>query len=146
MQTIEFDGEGRLIATGNRDGTVVVWDVASGRALHTFAAHNGVVESVAFSPESTVLATGGDDTTAKLWDLATGRRVLTLRGHSDAVTGLAFSPDGTRLATGSLDGAVRVSVLPIEELMAISRERLTRGWSAEECARYLPGGRCPREP
>jgi hypothetical protein len=53
---------------------------------------------------------------------------------------------GTRLATGSVDGTIRVYVLPIEELMAISRARLTRGWTAAECARYLRNGKCPSEP
>ena len=119
---------------------------AGPRRLHTFAAHNGVVEGVAFSPSSALLATAGEDATAKLWNLATWRRLLTLRGHTGSLTALAFSPDGTRLATGSVDGTVRVYVLPIYELMAISRGRLTRGWTAAECARYIRGGRCPREP
>ena len=145
VQSIVFDPEGKLIATGNWDGTAVVWNVRSGRALHTFAAHNGVVESVAFSPDGALLATAGDDTSTKLWDLATGRRMLTLHGQTSAVV-LAFSPDGTRLAAGGLDGAVRVYVLPTDELMAISGTRLTRGWSAAECARYLAGGQCPLEP
>jgi WD40 repeat protein len=145
LQDIEFDVSGKLVATGYGDGTAIVWDVASGRALHTFAAHNGVVESVAFSPDGTLLATAGDGTTAKLWDLETERRLLTLRGHTGALTDLEFSPDGSRLATGSLDGTIRVYVLPVEELMKVSLARLTRGWSVAECARYLPGGRCPPE-
>jgi WD40 repeat protein len=145
VQSIGFDETGRLIATGHTDGTVHVWDVASGRLLHTFAAHNGAVGGVAFSPTSDLLATAGEDATAKLWNLATGKRLLTLRGHSATVTALAFNPGGTRLATGGADGTVRVYVLPIEELMTISRARLTRGWTAAECARYLRGGRCPAD-
>ncbi len=146
VQTIGFGEDGRRVATGYSDGTARVWDAATGRVLHTFAAHNGVVQSVAFSPGSTMLATAGDDTTAKLWDLASGRRLLTLRGHTGTLTALAFSPGGKRLATGSVDGTVRVYVLPKEELMAISRARLTRGWTAAECERYLRGGQCPRVP
>jgi WD40 repeat protein len=146
VQAIGFDAAGRRVVTGNWDGSARVWDVATGRSLVTLAAHNGVVEAVAFSPDGTMLATAGDDTTAKLWDLEAGRRLLTLRGHTGSLTALAFSPDGTRLATGAVDGTVRVYVLPIDELMAISRARLTRGWTAAECARYLRSGRCPSEP
>jgi WD40 repeat protein/DNA-binding SARP family transcriptional activator len=146
VQAIGFDAAGRRVVTGNWDGSVRVWDVATGRPLVTLAAHNGVVEAVAFSPDGTMLATAGDDTTAKLWDLAAGRRLLTLRGHTGSLTALAFSPDGTRLATGAVDGTVRVYVLPIDELMAISRARLTRGWTAAECVRYLRSGQCPSEP
>jgi hypothetical protein len=56
------------------------------------------------------------------------------------LTDVDFSPDGTRLATASGDGTVRVYVLPVDELMAPARSRLTRGWTREECARYLRGG------
>ncbi|HEY7604008.1 MAG TPA: BTAD domain-containing putative transcriptional regulator [Gaiellaceae bacterium] len=145
VQSVEFDDRDKLIATGNGDGTAVVWDVATGRALHTFAAHNGPVESVAFSPGDALLATAGDDTSAKLWDLRSGRRLLTLRGHTAALTDLDFSPDGKRLATASRDGTVRVYVLPADELMAVARSRLTRGWTDAECRQYL-GGSCPARP
>jgi WD40 repeat protein/DNA-binding SARP family transcriptional activator len=144
-QSAAFDSVGNRIAVGNADGTVQVWDVRSRpvRLLRGFVAHNGLVDGVAFSPDGTLLATAGEDTTAKLWDLRTGKHVLTLTGPTLALTAVAFSPDGKRLVTGSRDGTVRVYVLPVDELMAVARSRLTRGWTKEECARYLPGGRCP---
>jgi WD40 repeat protein len=38
-----FSPNGRLIATGNReDGTVRIWDAASGQALQTFPGHDVV--------------------------------------------------------------------------------------------------------
>jgi WD40 repeat protein len=146
VKAIAFDGSGKRIATGNWDGRTIVWDAASGRSLQTFTGHSGIVEGVAFTPDGTLLATAGEDTTAKLWDLKTGKRLLTLSGHTFALTGVAFSPDGTRLATASGDGTVRVYVLPVKELMAVARARLTRTWSKAECQAYLPGGRCPAQP
>ena len=143
VQAIAFSRSGKRIATGNWDGSTIVWDAASGRSLQTFTGHSGIVEFVAFSPDGTLLATAGEDTTAKLWDLKTGKRLLTLSGHTFALTGVAFSPDGTRLATTSGDGTARVYVLPVKELMAVARARLTRTWSKAECRAYLPGGRCP---
>jgi WD40 repeat protein/DNA-binding SARP family transcriptional activator/energy-coupling factor transporter ATP-binding protein EcfA2 len=143
VQAIAFDQSGKRLATGNWDGTTIVWDATSGRPLQTFTGHNGIVESVAFSPDGTMLATAGEDTTAKLWDIRTGKRLLTLTGHTFALTDVVFSPDGTRLATSSGDGTVRVYVLPVNELLAVARSRLTRTWSKAECRTYLPGGRCP---
>ena len=67
-------------------------------------------------------------------------------GHTFALTDVAFSPDGTRLATSSGDGTVRIYVLPLDQLMKVARSRLTRGWTSDECKRYLTGGRCPRNP
>ena len=146
VQSIEFGDRDRLAATGYGDGTAIVWDVRSGRPLHTFAAHAGLVDSVAFNQGATILATAGDDTTVKLWHLRSGRLALTLHGHTAAVTDLAFSPNGRRLATASRDGTVRVYVLPVDELMAVARSRLTRSWTTLECRQYLGSDRCPARP
>ena len=143
VQTIAFDHSGKRVATGNWDGTTIVWDTATGRPLQTFTGHSGIIEGVAFSPDGRLLATAGEDTTAKLWDVNTGKKLLTLSGHTFALTDVAFSPDCTRLATSSFDGTVRVYVLPVKELMAVARSRLTRTWSKAECRTYLPGHRCP---
>jgi hypothetical protein len=72
--------------------------------------------------------------------------LLTLTGPTRYLTSVAFSPDGKRLAIGAADGVVRVYVLPVDELEAVARSRLTRGWTKDECAQYLPGGRCPDRP
>jgi WD40 repeat protein len=146
VQAIAFDATGKRVATGNWEGTAIVWDTATGRPLRTFATRGGIVESLRFSPDDTELARGDEDTTAKLWDLRAGRQMITFTGPTSALTDVEFSPDGTRLATTSDDGTVRVYVLPVDELMRIARARLTRTWASAECRQYLPGGRCPTSP
>jgi WD40 repeat protein/DNA-binding SARP family transcriptional activator len=145
-QSVAFDRSSRILAVGETGGTVVLWDIHARRAIRTFAAHKGYVDALAFSPDGRLLVTGGEDTTTKLWDLRTGQNVLTLTGHTSLMTAIAFNPDGTRLATGSRDGTVRIYVLPVPQLVALARSRLTRGWSTEACRQYLPGGRCPKRP
>jgi WD40 repeat protein len=145
VQAVAFDPLGRRVAVGNRDGTVVIYDVATHRPEASAHDGQGVVEAVAFGPDGSTLATGGLDTTAKLWDVGTGSEIVTLTGHTNALSALAFDPSGTRLATGSLDGTIRVYVLPISELVKVAQERLTRSWTRGECMRYL-GGRCPKSP
>jgi WD40 repeat protein/DNA-binding SARP family transcriptional activator len=144
-----FDPTGARAALGDARGNVTIWDVTDGRRpapLVSFAAHKGIVGALAFSPNGRFLATAGEDTTAKLWDLRTGQRVLTLSGAARRLSVVAFSPDGSRLVTGSGDGTVRVYVLPVDELMALARSRLTRGWTPDECKQYLAGAPCPGRP
>jgi WD40 repeat protein/energy-coupling factor transporter ATP-binding protein EcfA2 len=147
-QSAAFNSTGTELAVGSANGTVQVWDVAARpvKVVRTFVAHKSFVDSVAFSHDGRLLATAGEDTTATVWDLRTGKQLLTLTGPTRYLTSVVFSPDGRRLAAGGADGIVRVYVLPVNELTAVARTRLTRGWTKDECAQYLPGGRCPSRP
>jgi WD40 repeat protein/DNA-binding SARP family transcriptional activator len=145
VASLTFDPAGTRLAVGSRNGDVVLYGIPSGRIESTIATGQGIVESVAFAPDGRTLATGGQDLTTRLWDVATGTSVTTLTGQTSSVSTLAFAPNGDFLATGSLDGTIRVYVLSLDRLMAVARARLTRGWTAAECARYL-GGSCPSGP
>jgi len=138
---VAYSPDDTRIGTASRDGSAKVWDGATGQPLLTLRGHTSTVVSVAFSPEGRRLATVSRDGTAKLWDLANGRETLTLYGDGTGLNGVAFSPDGTRLATGGND--VRVYALPIEDLTALARARLTRWWTPDECEKFLRQPECP---
>jgi WD40 repeat protein len=109
-EALAFSPQGEYLASGSGENAVKLWDVASGRELHTLWGHGGWqgVTALAFSPDASRLASGASDNIVKLWDVVTGQEVLTLKGHTKPVTGLAFSPDGHRLASCSEDGTVRI--------------------------------------
>jgi len=84
------------------DGTVKIWNSATGKELITL---NGIskVSSVAFSPDGQRLASVGDDETVKIWDSASGKELFSFKGHAGPVRSAAFSPDGQRLALARAD-------------------------------------------
>jgi type II secretory pathway pseudopilin PulG len=105
--TLAVAPDGRTLATGNRDGTVTIWDARSGRILISLRGHSGVVSGLAYSPDGSRLAVASWDKTLSIWNIATGSQALLLKGHTDAVASVQFSSDGTRLYSRSLDGTVR---------------------------------------
>ena len=100
--------DGTWLATAGDDGTVRIWDPATGQQRATLTGHTGAVRAVAIAPDGTWLATASDDGTVRIWDPATGQHRATLTGHTGAVTAVAIAPDGTWLATASDDGTVRI--------------------------------------
>lgn len=135
-------GPDGLVVSASEDGTAKVWDLDAGEERLTFAGHGVLLNQVAVSPDGTVVATTSDDRTTRLWDPASGRELLTLVGHDALVYGVAFDPDGRLLATASPDGTVALHVLPVDELVELARERVTRSLTDEECHRYLQRPTC----
>ena len=43
--------DGRVLASGDEDDKIKLWDVASGKMLRIFAGHKDPVSCVAFSPD-----------------------------------------------------------------------------------------------
>jgi len=81
--------------------------------------------------------------TTRLWDVATAEELARLEGHLDSVYALDFSHDGKRLATSSQDGTVLVYALDIHQLLAIARQRVTRGLNPDECRNFFRNQTCP---
>ncbi len=61
--------DGRLIATAGEDSAVKVWDSHTGKLIHSFRGHEGLVSSLAFSPDGERLISGSRDKTVKVWDM-----------------------------------------------------------------------------
>ncbi|WP_175478792.1 TIR domain-containing protein [Rubrimonas cliftonensis] len=108
VYSVAFSPDGARLATGSRDNTARLWDLATGREIARFEGHGKSVASVAFSPDGARLATASHDKAARLWNLATGREIARLEGHRNFLNCVAFSPDGARLATGAGDRTARL--------------------------------------
>jgi WD40 repeat protein len=128
VSSVAFSSDGKTIASGSHDHTVILWDVATRRPRgQPLKGHTNMVMGVAFGPDSKTLASASADHTVILWDVATGRpRGKPLVAHKGWVESVAFSPDGLSLATGGGDGEII--------LWDIERQIPTRRFNAHKAA------------
>jgi hypothetical protein len=125
-----FSPDGRTVATENHDGTISIWEVASGKVRNQFgkavpgaaqpgvttgfvAARSSVISPVAttsatlvFGPDGRTLTVKGQSGSVRVYDVITGKSLGALTGHGGGVTALALAGDGKTLVTGSTDTMV----------------------------------------
>jgi len=106
--SIALAPSGKYIASGEQDGTVQVWEVASGKLQTTYKQHKGGWIHTTWSPDSQKIASGGDDNTVLVWDAMTGKTKITYTKHTDVINAVTWSPDGKSIASGSKDNWVLV--------------------------------------
>jgi WD domain, G-beta repeat len=83
VAAVAFGPDGNTLATSSADGTVRLWDVATGHQIgKPFTASkshfSGQFDSVAFSPDGKTLATGSLFGGVQLWDVATQQEIAAL--------------------------------------------------------------------
>jgi WD40 repeat protein len=105
---VAISSDGRLLLTGGNDNTAKLWDLRSGKLIHTFNGHSDHISAVAVSPDLRIALTASWDGTAILWSVRTAERLRSFRVSSTWVTSAVFSKDGTRLLFGTLESAVKL--------------------------------------
>ncbi|WP_442933263.1 WD40 repeat domain-containing protein [Micromonospora psammae] len=73
--------DGSWLTSGGQDGTVRVWDPASGTLRHTLTDQTGRVEALVAAPDGSWLTSGGPDGTVQIWDPIIGTLRRSLAGH-----------------------------------------------------------------
>jgi RNA polymerase sigma factor (sigma-70 family) len=101
---LAFAPGGQTLATAHADGTIKLWNAATGRRRTGLKGHPGQVVALAFAPDGKTLASVCDAGALKLWDVARRRARFTAAVPRSECWSLAFAPDGKTLAAGSCAG------------------------------------------
>jgi WD40 repeat protein len=105
---VQISPDGKMLASaGGIEGVARVWEVATGKLLHTFnLPDKDAVNGVCFSPDGKTVAACGFKGKLPVWDVVTGRQVDVFAGEEARC--LEYSPDGKTLAWGSSPQSVRL--------------------------------------
>jgi WD40 repeat protein len=128
--SLAFNPEGTRLALAVKDGSVQLWDPATGQLQCRLEAHHPGAKSVAFSPDGRWLASTGNDAYVRLWDITAipAEGICDLSPYAEMIGGVssvpyaAFSPDGTVIA--SVDSNMIL-------LREVASQRLVRTLHAE---------------
>ena len=96
-----FLPDGRQFVAGALDGSVRVWDAASGEAASLLGWHDAEIRAVAISADGRWAVSGSADGSVFVWEIASGRIAHAWSEPGHPITSVAFSPDGGRIAIAS---------------------------------------------
>jgi WD40 repeat protein len=94
-----------LVISGGADGSLRVWDLATGAPVSARLDHGSRLRCLALSPDGALVATGGYDGSLVLAPALAGSAVARGRQHEGPVVGCAWA--GERVVTVGMDGALR---------------------------------------
>lgn len=125
---IAFSPDGSRLAVGTTAAVVQLFDVETGRLIHTLQGHTDWIgmQGVDFSPDGRTLASASLDGTIRLWDLESGMLRDTLNHGRNQLLGVSWNPRGETLATSSTMSG-RVTIWDPEQGVVVQDIPLVQG-------------------
>jgi WD40 repeat protein len=100
---VAFRPDGQQLAAAAADGTIRVFDVASGAERLKIEAHADWATAVCYSADGAKIASASRDKTVKVVDAETGAVVAGYSEHNVPVRALAFAADGKSVLSAGAD-------------------------------------------
>jgi WD40 repeat protein/serine/threonine protein kinase len=125
---VVYNSEGTRIVSSGEDGTVKIWDAATGKLTSNFPGRSDGMHYPTFSNDGQRLAAADNLGDVTIWDVDSGKELLTLSGAEQAVTVIAFMPDDSQLATAGQDGMGKIWDAETGELLAYFGDETEITW------------------
>ncbi|MDZ4831618.1 MAG: protein kinase [Phycisphaerae bacterium] len=134
--TCALSPDGSLLACGDGEGSLLVYDARAGVLIAPLPSHARRARSVAFDATGSMVVSAGDDGVLQIADARTGSPIARARGVEPVTTSsVAFSPNGRLVAATFSDRSVRILSVPALDVVATlplgSQQALSAAWSPD---------------
>jgi WD40 repeat protein/class 3 adenylate cyclase len=140
---VRFSPDGRFLVGVTPANQVAIVDARTWLIKSTLVGPEGQVKDLEISPDSTKIATADFSGAVRIWDLQSGKPLQAIPFGDIPIENAGFLDDRHLLVIPANGGDVLTMTLDVDELIRISRSRLTRGFTQEECRTYLHVDTCP---
>lgn len=103
-----FSPNGKYILTASADAELKLWDLVTGKLLHTYAGHKKAISYITFNKDGSLIASASEDNTAIVWETVSGKIRHQFKGHTATVTRVDFNNATDEIITSSLDRTIKV--------------------------------------
>jgi WD40 repeat protein/energy-coupling factor transporter ATP-binding protein EcfA2 len=141
IKVIRFNPENNLLALGDANGTVELWDLELHKKISEVKAHRGQVNDIQFNAVLKQMATSGNDKELKIFNIKDPADLteppVSLADNEGFVLVMQFSPDGQMIISGESEGENNLTSRPshadylIRDICKLaSRNMTSEEWSA----------------
>eukprot|EP00042_Codosiga_hollandica_P036250 m.274726 g.274726 ORF g.274726 m.274726 type:complete len:1165 (-) comp54837_c0_seq6:8-3502(-) len=108
VTALEFHPSLPLLASGNAEGSVAIWNHDRQSSVCVLSGHTGSVRSLSFHVAQPWIASGSSDLTVRIWNWQARSCLSVLAGHTHEVSCCRFHAMESILVSASWDTTVRV--------------------------------------
>jgi WD40 repeat protein/energy-coupling factor transporter ATP-binding protein EcfA2 len=154
VKVVKFNPGNNLLALGDDEGTVELWDINLHKKLSEVKAHDGQINDIQFNASLKQMATAGNDKKLKIFDVKDPADLteppVILSDNDGFVLVLKFSPDGQMIVSGESEGPDNILGRPshadylVNDICTMIRRNMTREeWNVYVGKDIPPEKTCP---
>jgi len=143
IKVVKFNPENSLLAIGDADGKIELWDVSLRRKISEVKAHNGQINDIQFNSNLKQMASAGDDKKLKIFNIKDPSDLteppVTLADNEGLVVAIQFSPDGQMIVSAESGGSNKIISRPThaDYLARDMCTQINRNMTQEEWNAYV---------
>src|SRR5438093_631872 len=104
--------DGGLAALSCRNGSILVFEVETGKEICRLGGHKGGTGSVAITPDGRRVLSSGADRAIRMWEVQTGAEICRMEDFREMTGVRALSANGEEALVSAFDNTLRLVRLP----------------------------------